>query len=243
MPFEHVISGNIEALEQGIELLNGMTDEQYQHVAEPYVASSIGAHFRHILDMFRALTDKIADGQFGKSTADESQMLEENVRSLSSFVSSEESGVDCIDYDYRRRGHCVESQRSVALDELRDILKVMHSLRANHSKDLIKADQPLEIKTEVTLNSTHSIFLTSTVLRELIFVSSHAVHHYAVITIIAKLQGIRLVDHMGMAPATVSYLRDLNNSDRENVNRLVSCLLYTSPSPRDRQKSRMPSSA
>ena len=27
------------------------------------------------------------------------------------------------------------------------------------------------------------------------------------------------------------------------VNSVVSCLLYTSPSPRDRQKSRMPSSA
>ena len=29
----------------------------------------------------------------------------------------------------------------------------------------------------------------------------------------------------------------------ENVYPLISCLLYTSPSPRDRQKSRMPSSA
>ena len=28
-----------------------------------------------------------------------------------------------------------------------------------------------------------------------------------------------------------------------NVNELDACLLYTSPSPRDRQKSRMPSSA
>ena len=28
-----------------------------------------------------------------------------------------------------------------------------------------------------------------------------------------------------------------------NVNKVIICLLYTSPSPRDRQKSRMPSSA
>ena len=222
MPFEHVISGNIEALEQGVELLNCMTDEQYQHIAEPYVASSIGAHFRHVLDMFRALTDKISDGQFGKNMTNDTLKPEGNVRAISSFVSSEESDIDCIDYDHRRRGHCVETQRSVALEELHDTLKVMHSLRENHSKGLTKADQPLEIKTEATLNSTHSVFLTSTVLRELIFVSSHAVHHYAVITIIAKLQGIRLGDYLGMAPATVSYLRDLNTSDSESVNRLVS---------------------
>ena len=31
--------------------------------------------------------------------------------------------------------------------------------------------------------------------------------------------------------------------DSEEVRRLKDCLLYTSPSPRDRQKSRMPSSA
>ena len=33
------------------------------------------------------------------------------------------------------------------------------------------------------------------------------------------------------------------NSLKENKNKPYTCLLYTSPSPRDRQKSRMPSSA
>ena len=37
----------------------------------------------------------------------------------------------------------------------------------------------------------------------------------------------------------VSYLANSNNQ----VGLVISCLLYTSPSPRDRQKSRMPSSA
>ena len=34
-----------------------------------------------------------------------------------------------------------------------------------------------------------------------------------------------------------------NQSFIQAVNKCISCLLYTSPSPRDRQKSRMPSSA
>ena len=38
------------------------------------------------------------------------------------------------------------------------------------------------------------------------------------------------------------YLRDDNEVD-EIAQRVFICLLYTSPSPRDRQKSRMPSSA
>ena len=36
---------------------------------------------------------------------------------------------------------------------------------------------------------------------------------------------------------------ELIDRERRMVERRISCLLYTSPSPRDRQKSRMPSSA
>ena len=38
-------------------------------------------------------------------------------------------------------------------------------------------------------------------------------------------------------------LKDARNTGAEIVAQAKSCLLYTSPSPRDRQKSRMPSSA
>ena len=41
---------------------------------------------------------------------------------------------------------------------------------------------------------------------------------------------------------TPQYMRDVKISVKQFDN-LISCLLYTSPSPRDRQKSRMPSSA
>ena len=40
----------------------------------------------------------------------------------------------------------------------------------------------------------------------------------------------------------VGYITDTTIHD-ELVNKVEDCLLYTSPSPRDRQKSRMPSSA
>ena len=41
----------------------------------------------------------------------------------------------------------------------------------------------------------------------------------------------------------VDYLLEEREPRFESVYQLYSCLLYTSPSPRDRQKSRMPSSA
>ena len=41
----------------------------------------------------------------------------------------------------------------------------------------------------------------------------------------------------------VQIVVDLANFDEEMLKQITTCLLYTSPSPRDRQKSRMPSSA
>ena len=39
------------------------------------------------------------------------------------------------------------------------------------------------------------------------------------------------------------FLGTLSNDESKRLEELLTCLLYTSPSPRDRQKSRMPSSA
>ena len=47
--------------------------------------------------------------------------------------------------------------------------------------------------------------------------------------------------HLG--PMLKSFLADHNNNGAEVAAGCIACLLYTSPSPRDRQKSRMPSSA
>ena len=44
-------------------------------------------------------------------------------------------------------------------------------------------------------------------------------------------------------PATGSVSAQVCMSTTEEVDQAVSCLLYTSPSPRDRTRSRMPSSA
>ena len=46
-----------------------------------------------------------------------------------------------------------------------------------------------------------------------------------------------------MPQATAVWLIDNTTLTFEQVGEFCSCLLYTSPSPRDRQKSRMPSSA
>ena len=62
----------------------------------------------------------------------------------------------------------------------------------------------------------------------------------AIVMVIAALMD--LIDGTIVNVALPTLQRDLHASGTQ-VEWTVSCLLYTSPSPRDRQKSRMPSSA
>ena len=93
LEFKHVIRGNIEAIHQGIDLISALSDEQYVHIASPYVSSSIGAHFRHVVDMYSALM-----------TSDSEQQVS-----------------DIVDYDVRRRGALIEKRRDIAIEELRSL--------------------------------------------------------------------------------------------------------------------------
>jgi len=167
-----VLQGNWEAIEQGVGLLNKLTDAQYVYVAEPYLHSSIGQHFRHILDIYHSIINALHS---------------ENTAS--------------IDYNLRRRSSIVETNRVAAIDELRECSFVLGKLNA------VKIQSRVEIITEVLLSSSQSFAFSSSVARELIFASSHAVHHFAIIGIAAKLQGIDTEESFGVAPATATFFR------------------------------------
>ena len=52
-----------------------------------------------------------------------------------------------------------------------------------------------------------------------------------------------VADRLTGGPGGPARTSNARVSEREDLANFISCLLYTSPSPRDRQKSRMPSSA
>ena len=45
----------------------------------------------------------------------------------------------------------------------------------------------------------------STFGRELVYAIAHAIHHYALISIMAGLMGAKLPKHFGVAPSTVAH--------------------------------------
>lgn len=170
-----IVSGNIQAIDQGMSLISSLSDHQYRQVTSPHVMSSIGQHFRHVVDMFLAVTN------------------------------SGDTGI--VDYDRRRRGADIEVDRSAAVRELGVIKHWMQDCLRRLEEDPRVLQCAVRIKTEVTLEETNSVEMPSTLLRELAFTSSHAVHHYSLISVIAKLQGVSVHDNFGVAPATATFLR------------------------------------
>ncbi len=115
-----------------------------------------------------------------------------------------------IDYDLRRRGADIETSREIAIRELNEVRDWMVSY------DILPGrgdDERIAIRTEVMLQDTLSVEIESSIVRELVFASSHAVHHFALISVIAKLQGVKLDESFGLAPATASFLRNEAKED------------------------------
>lgn len=169
-PTHSVVIGNIEGIEQALHLLTLLNDAQYCYVATPYTQSSIGAHLRHINDMYFALMSH-----------------------------SDTQGL--VDYDQRRRGDLVETDRQVAIDELRTIQTWLHQLTQDDLQALVT------IQSETSLYQQQVCQMPSTMQRELLFVASHTTHHFSVMRVNAEACQVKTERIFSYAPATASYLR------------------------------------
>lgn len=108
-----------------------------------------------------------------------------------------------IDYDCRRRGSLIESSCVRGIEALRKVLSWLDALDPMHV-----ARRTVLVKSEVSLQKSASVTLESSLMRELVFVGSHTVHHYALIKVIANDQGLHVATGFGIAPATASFLRN-----------------------------------
>jgi len=111
-----------------------------------------------------------------------------------------------VDYDLRNRKSDIESNKDFALQQLLIIKQWLLSL------DEAILDLKLNIKTEVSLSEKHSALIISNFARELVFVTSHAVHHFSIISIAMQMQELTLDDSFGIAPATATHLRNTEDS-------------------------------
>lgn len=105
-----------------------------------------------------------------------------------------------IDYDARRRDPRVETSRAVARARIHQLLAQLGALDDGNlgRRVWVKAEEPLAAG--VLGNA-----LASSVARELQVLSSHTVHHFALMAVPLRLLGVNLPADFGVAPSTLRH--------------------------------------
>lgn len=117
------------------------------------------------------------------------------------YLALEQGLVDgLVDYNQRHRNSNIEASPSVALDSLNAIINWLENITSE------QLENSVTVRSEVSISETLNIQCHSTLAREILFVSSHAIHHFSLISVARSLQGYEVPQYFGYAPATISYL-------------------------------------
>jgi hypothetical protein len=121
------------------------------------------------------------------------------------FLSSVAAGR--IDYDRRARDEIVEIDRAFAVAEMEEIIRRLAQLRGIDSGEEV----------EVVLESAPGGEVQpgrSSVGRELQFLLSHTLHHYALVAIALRLQSFSPAEEFGVSPSTLRHWRQAAGAAR-----------------------------
>ncbi len=166
---EGPIHVNVQLLRQGIAALELIGGERYA-MRPADGESTIGMHFRHVLDHYQAFLAGVAHG-----------------------------GAK-IDYDARERDHAVESSVATARSRAEALVSQLEALAPG------RLDAPVTVNASTSSDPACAPEWTSTTARrELAFLVSHTVHHYALISHLARTFDVRLPEAFGVAPSTLAY--------------------------------------
>ena len=106
---------------------------------------------------------------------------------------------DEVDYDHRKRDPRIETQPEFALALTGEMRRTIEGLMPETLCTEVKA------RCEVSYSHGNSPVTRSTLARELVYCIAHAIHHYALISVMARLVEVKLPEYFGVAPSTVKH--------------------------------------
>jgi uncharacterized damage-inducible protein DinB len=104
-----------------------------------------------------------------------------------------------IDYDARQRNPTVEIDPAVAMAQAADLIQALERI---HVED---ACRPVAIQMDPGGDQRLPDWRPSSIGRELQFLVSHTVHHYALIKLLLEDAGVPVSPDFGTAPSTLAY--------------------------------------
>lgn len=159
-----------------------------------------------ILTQAVELLDELSDQLYRSNEAWYRSGVGRHMRHVMDFYTAFLEGLPAgaIDYDDRARNPELETNRRAARDQLKAIEARVAGID--------RLDQEVTCKNDGDRRDPASALSRSTVGRELQFLASHAVHHFAMVAMILDLQGFRTAPSFGVAPSTLIH-RQRTGSD------------------------------
>ncbi len=115
-----------------------------------------------------------------------------------------------VDYGARERKLETEQDRAAARHEFARIARALAALDAGAARQAT-----LRVRREADENAEA---VASSLERELDFLMSHTIHHYAIVAILCRLQAIEIPDDFGVAPSTLRF-RERERAGRQTCAR------------------------
>lgn len=118
---------------------------------------------------------------------------------------------DLVDYDHRERDPRIESDPAFAVEILRRLRAELERMEPG------TLATPVFARCEVSYDHGDSPVTRSSVGRELVYAVAHGIHHYAIISVMARMMGVELPPHFGVAPSTVAHRRSLSATEHNHT--------------------------
>ena len=140
---------------------------------------------------------------FGQNHLRESSIgshVRHNLDHYTSFLAGLETGE--INYENRQRETIIETDRNAAMSLIVETCKSLEGLNGYTG----------EFKLWVTGGENNEgMWATTSISRELEFLMSHTIHHYAIVAIMCRLEGLNVQEDFGVAPSTLRYWGESNH--------------------------------
>ncbi|NOX76574.1 MAG: hypothetical protein GXP17_08190 [Gammaproteobacteria bacterium] len=159
-----------------------------------------GNDLLHDMDdsIYRRCSDTVFKSSIGSH-------VRHNLDHYTSFFAGLESGK--INYENRQRNSSIETNRNAAMALIAETCNRLENVNnpAKEQKELEK------LQLWVTSGSNgEGMWAATSMSRELEFLMSHTIHHYAIVSIMCRLEGLAVEKDFGVAPSTLRYWNEPN---------------------------------
>ncbi len=143
------------------------------------------------------LIEILDDAKFSRCKTSEKASVGTHFRHNLDFVNNFLEGVETgeLDYNERERDLEVETNRQKAISRFQEVVERLENL----------TPETLEKKIFVRSETIENLWCDSSVLRELEFLQSHTIHHFALIQTKLASDGYQVPPGFGVAPSTLEF--------------------------------------